>query len=748
MALSKSSAKRAGHPSLLLLLLLLLFSFHFPSNAIEILSKSKLERCVKTSDSDNMSCEKKVVINIVVPSGSSGGEASIVSELVEVEENDTQKMQTIRVPPIITINKSAAYALYDLSYLRDVAYKPEEFYVQTRKCEPDASSRVVKICERLRDQDGHVIEHTQPICCPCGPRRRVPSSCGSIFDKLLKGKPNTAHCLRFPGERFHVFGIGKRSIGFSIRIEVRKGSSVSEVLLGPENRTVLSKDNFLRVNLIGDFVGYTSIPSFEDFYLVTPRLGAAGQPDNLGKNFSTWMLLERVRFTLDGLECNKIGVGYEAYRGQPNFCSTPLWSCLHNQLWDFWESDMNRISRNQPPQYVIEGRFERINQHPNAGTHSFSVGVSEILNTNLLIELSADDIEYVYQRSPGKILSINVPTFEALTQFGTAVVTTKNIGQLEASYSLTFDCLKSVSYMEEQFFIMKPEEVVSRSFHIYPTTDQAGKYECAAILKASDFTEADRAGCQFTTTPTVLDNGSQITSGYESHGDSLNGFFGSIKRWWKRMWDGLIDFMTGKTCRSKCSSFFDFSCHMQYVCVSWILMFGLLLAIFPAVIILLWLLHQKGFFDPLHDWWDDRFGLKTGRTKTHSKLGKDLRQSHAHHRTGHHIHDSHARHRKDHHSHDRERLSGKKRSVHDRRALVLHRDPMLDLGDHRRAHAHKDERRNHRHTHAHGKSSKHGLVTEESSGLRGLRSVNKHLEEKPVDRKHGHDRDHRHKVIN
>lgn len=35
----------------------------------------------------------------------------------------------------------------------------------------------------------------------------------------------------------------------------------------------------------------------------------------------------------------------------------------------------------------------------NAGTHSFSIGVTEVLNTNVLIELSADDIEYVYQRS-------------------------------------------------------------------------------------------------------------------------------------------------------------------------------------------------------------------------------------------------------------------------------------------------------------------------------------------------------------
>ena len=40
-------------------------------------------------------------------------------------------------------------------------------------------------------------------------------------------------------------------------------------------------------------------------------------------------------------------------------------------------------------------------------------------------------------RSPGKIVSITVPTFEALTQFGAATITTKNIGEVEASYSLT-----------------------------------------------------------------------------------------------------------------------------------------------------------------------------------------------------------------------------------------------------------------------------------------------------------------------
>ncbi|KAK7382441.1 hypothetical protein VNO80_01292 [Phaseolus coccineus] len=54
----------------------------------------------------------------------SGGEASIVAELVEVEENSTRKMQTMRIPPVIMVNKTFAYAL-------------------------------------LRDKEGHIIENTQ-----------------------------------------------------------------------------------------------------------------------------------------------------------------------------------------------------------------------------------------------------------------------------------------------------------------------------------------------------------------------------------------------------------------------------------------------------------------------------------------------------------------------------------------------------------------------------------------------------------
>ncbi|KAG4995025.1 hypothetical protein JHK82_031761 [Glycine max] len=61
------------------------------------------------------------------------------------------------------------------------------------------------------------------------------------------------------------------------------------------------------------------------------------------------------------------------------------------------------------------------------------------------------------------------------------------------------------------------------------------------VLKDSDYNEVDRAECQFATTTTVLDNDTKF--GWEN--------------------------------REKRSGFFDFKCHIQYVCLSWVMMFGL-----------------------------------------------------------------------------------------------------------------------------------------------------------------------------
>ncbi|KHN13526.1 hypothetical protein glysoja_047840 [Glycine soja] len=92
------------------------------------------------------------------------------------------------------------------------------------------------------------------------------------------------------------------------------------------------------------------------------------------------------------------------------------------------------------------------------------------------------------------------------------------------------------------------------------------------VLKDSDYNEVDRAECQFATTATVLDNDTKGMP-FQPPEASINSFFDFIASIWNKIWTSLTEFITGKT-----------------------------------LLVLLWLLHQKGLFDPLYDWWEDILG--------------------------------------------------------------------------------------------------------------------------------------------
>ena len=56
------------------------------------------------------------------------------------------------------------------------------------------------------------------------------------------------------------------------------------------------------------------------------------------------MFISKELVTLDGSECDKIGVSYEAFQNQANKCSMIIGSCLKNQLEDFNSDDLQRIN--------------------------------------------------------------------------------------------------------------------------------------------------------------------------------------------------------------------------------------------------------------------------------------------------------------------------------------------------------------------------------------------------------------------
>lgn len=60
---------------------------------------------------------------------------------------------------------------------------------------------------------------------------------------------------------------------------------------------------------------------------------------------SKWMFIAKEAVTLDGSQCDKIGVSYEAFQNQGNKCGMIIGSCLKNQLEDFNAEDLKRINK-------------------------------------------------------------------------------------------------------------------------------------------------------------------------------------------------------------------------------------------------------------------------------------------------------------------------------------------------------------------------------------------------------------------
>lgn len=120
---------------------------------------------------------------------------------------------------------------------------------------------------------------------------------------------------------------------------------------------------------------------------------------------------------------------------------------------------------------------------------------------------------------------------------------------------------------------------------------------------------------------------------------------------------------------------------------------------------LLWLLHQKGLFDPLYDWWEDHFWDDSQSTKnTRHRINADHQHMHVHKHHGH-----EARHHK----------SGshyKRKSTH-----TDHKHNHFERGSdyyYHLHHVHKDK-----HKHGRRKNSSVMQKVDENTGYRGEQKV-------------------------
>lgn len=83
----------------------------------------------------------------------------------------------------------------------------------------------------------------------------------------------------------------------------------AQVVLNPSAPRASAAGGLVAAQLVGDLLPYRAFPVLTSQLLLMPALSSVSQ-----LRPAEWMLLDRAMVTLDGSECNKIGVGFTAFR--------------------------------------------------------------------------------------------------------------------------------------------------------------------------------------------------------------------------------------------------------------------------------------------------------------------------------------------------------------------------------------------------------------------------------------------------
>lgn len=99
--------------------------------------------------------------------------------------------------------------------------------------------------------------------------------------------------------------------GTQAQVESMSGvlPNVTQIVLSPSTPRSTAAGGRVSAQLVGDLTPYRAFPVLTSQLLLMPALSSVSQ-----LNPAEWMLLDRGMVTLDGSECNKIGVGFTAFR--------------------------------------------------------------------------------------------------------------------------------------------------------------------------------------------------------------------------------------------------------------------------------------------------------------------------------------------------------------------------------------------------------------------------------------------------
>ena len=295
------------------------------------------------------------------------------------------------------------------------------------------------------------------------------------------------------------------------------------VKLNGSQRICRTDDGLLTAELLGDLMNYASMPALNEKILMVP-------PEPASRD--SWLLLDGHMVTLSGDECDKVGVGFSAFRSQSSRCYRSPGACLRNQIADILEQERARVASGRHPLYLLS----RYTSDGAARTlRSITGGVNLALpvlagaNSMFTLTLDAEDLVQTVNTSPGEIVRAIVTGFtaeswtggnetsasafdggfEALTGSGRIRAEVVNTGHIPAEYHISLSlCTSGVARViapgPVTLLPAQPQVLVMRVD--VDSHDENLSRSCTLVLQNALGMELDTRVILFYTNATVLDS--------------------------------------------------------------------------------------------------------------------------------------------------------------------------------------------------------------------------------------------------
>lgn len=511
-----------------------LFSFLFPTNTAfaVFLSSSKLDLCTSENTAANsntsLNCQQKFVLTLSIE----GGEVSSDSILTwgQTLDANTQQQVTLAHPLHIRVTRSAPKMLYPLYYERDFNAQPYEvaIYRGLFGCDADANDAQPTCGRQVDPRTGAAVPYSEGYCCSCSlcnllqlcdDSSRANTNCN------LFGDAQTASCLRFNELWYSGYRIGPALRYYTITVNITDdipGGFTRVLEVSPSQPGARSNELDLSATLVGDFSAFVQPWDLTQHFLFAPSEPLTHP--RVAQGIAEWLLVPAAQVTVDGNECNKIGVSHEGFVTQGgDRCKLHAGSCTQNQLEDLRSRDVLAKSQGRQPLYFTSAYGDISYVSDSATKQPYLAFIAKGVGASVLtLSFAADRVAYVTNVASGVLLSVNVSnTISSASRDGRLYVSFLNTGNIGAKFIVSvIHCASTTFPLVAEIATVAALQVHTVSFAVSAQTDSAtGEVQqCNVTLYDALYRIADSRLAQWNATAITPDRGPQGGDGGNTDG--------------------------------------------------------------------------------------------------------------------------------------------------------------------------------------------------------------------------------------